>query len=98
MKKHSKIITTIKVLGLVFFIIYIFSMTPNIALRTAIFFHSPKSAFTMEYEEIAKDKKSSTTIYNITKNYPETNTGPLPMWQVKKIFIFYFTEVSDGAF
>lgn len=69
-------------IGLIIVILLITTSTPDVALRTAVFFHDPQSAFTMEYTEIRHEKNY--TLYQIDKNVPyEAASGnPLFFWIV----------------
>lgn len=63
----------------------------DFVLRVGVFFFSPKSAVTMEYE-LAGKGETGEQLYRITKNTPieEVTQGYLYTWAVKSFGPFHF--------
>ena len=93
MTKRKKISLSIFI-AFVAFCFCMCTMTKGGALRSAVFFTSPYSAFCMEYEKLKTiDKK--TTCYIITNNVSiEYGIGELDTWRVESIGPFYFASFS----
>ena len=75
-------------------------LIPDLSLRAYVFLISPKSAFTMEYEEapdlweLEDGPKDNMTIYRITKNIPhaEDTDTYMDMWEVRSYGPFHITS------
>lgn len=74
-------------------VVLLCTLTEEGALRAAVFFASPKNAFTMEFEVAATPAKKE-TIYKITENEPveKETDGSLYTWKVTKFGLFCYAE------
>ena len=95
MKTRKKRIIVIAVLTA---IVLMAICSSGFMLRTAVFFHSPKSAITMKYEEI-KSLRTKGTLYTITENAPvEKGTeAELTTWIVCRFGSFYYAKYYGEA-
>jgi hypothetical protein len=67
--------------------------TTDLSLRTAVFFVSPHSAATMEYEHYKTESKWC-ELYKITKNppYEDETDGDLVIWAVYRIGPLHYSK------
>ena len=74
-------------------IICMISLSINATLRTVVFFYSPKSAVSMEYEK-SEDIDATKTLYRITENPPVENAtqNELYTWVVYHFGPFHFAK------
>ncbi len=72
-------------------IMCIISFSAGATLRTAVFFYSPRSAVTMEYEK-SKRQDSKGVLYEITENIPmeKQTRNYLMTWVVYSFGPFHF--------
>ena len=95
--RHKKV--TIICITFVAMIAIMISVSANLSLRLAVFFESPKSAFTMEYKKVELDEsKDDTTFYCITKNPPSGGAGNgMCTWVVYSYGPFHYAEYYGEA-
>ncbi|MCB6993888.1 hypothetical protein LI177_10390 [bacterium 210820-DFI.6.37] len=88
--KKAKIIIVIICIAM---IICMISLSVDATLRTVIFFYSPKSAVSMEYEKL-KDIDDTKTLYRITENSPmeKATQNELYTWVVYSFGPFHFAK------
>ena len=74
-------------------IICMLSLSVDMTLRTVVFFYSPKSAVSMEYEK-SEDIDAVKTLYRITENPPVENATQqeLYTWAVYSFGPFHFAK------
>ena len=90
-----------KLLIILIIILCMISVIPDLTLRCAVFFDSPKSAFTIEYER-ADDHPDDTGyrhMYRIIRNEPieKTTEGHLYTWAVYHIGPFHYARYYGEA-
>lgn len=90
---------TILSIGVALIVAIIISISVNLSLRFAVFFESPKSAITLEYENIKTDEtKENTNFYRITKNPPSGGSGNgMYTWVVYSYGPFHYAKYYGEA-
>lgn len=85
-----------KTLLIVLLVVCLLGMSSQIVFRVTVFFHSPTSAFKMEFKEIENEGSELDIVkfYRITKNPPyEWETDhELYTWAVYKFGPFYYVK------